>query len=290
VHDYIKTKAYQGTRCWPTYFALGNHEGENPTQDTFHANARSARMKVVPNPDASVSSFYKDPNPYESYYAWEWGDALFVVLDPFSYCTDDPDDDPWNWTLGQAQYDWLYDTLSSSGKKWKFVFLHHLTGGKREVRNYGRGGIEYAKFKVMQQATYEWGGEDENGNYLWSEKRPGWEHGAIHDMLASEGVTAVFHGHDHGFAHQTLDGIHYIECPTISGISLFQRLYDDGFLEAADYKNGVRMGNNGYIRVTVNPEQVLVEYVGTIRDVDEDDQGYRNGEIRYAAVIKKNDG
>jgi UDP-2,3-diacylglucosamine pyrophosphatase LpxH len=286
VHDYIKTKAYQGTRCWPAYFALGNHEGENPTQDKFYANARGARMKVLPNPDASVSSFYKNPNPYESYYAWEWGDALFIVLDPYSYCTSDPDEDPWNWTLGKTQYDWLYDTLSGSQKKWKFVFLHQLTGGKREVRNYGRGGIEYAKYKVMQNATYEWGGEDEKGDYLWSEKRPGWGHGAIHDMLVSEGVTAVFHGHDHGFAHQVLDDIHYIECPVISGIGMFQLLYDSGFLEAADYENGVIMGNNGYIRVTVNPEKVLLEYVGTIREVDEKKQGYKNGTIRYAATLE----
>ena len=287
VYDYIKTKAYQGTRCWPTYFALGNHEGENPTQDAYHLNARSARMKVIPNPDTTVSTFYKNPNPYESYYAWEWGDALFIVLDPYSYCTEDPDKDPWNWTLGKTQYDWLYHTLSSSRKKWKFVFLHQLLGGKREVRNYGRGGIEYAKFKVKQNATYEWGGEDQQGNNVWSQKRPGWKHGALHDMLEAQGVTALFHGHDHGFAHQTLDGIHYIECPTISGVSVFQRLYDEGFLKAADYENGITMGNNGYIRVRVNPEKILIEYIGTIRDVDEAIQGYKNGEIRYAAVLEE---
>jgi hypothetical protein len=105
-------------------------------------------------------------------------------------------------------------------------------------------------------------------------------------MLVSEGVTAVFHGHDHGFAHQVLDDIHYIECPVISGIGMFQLLYDSGFLEAADYENGVIMGNNGYIRVTVNPEKVLLEYVGTIREVDEKKQGYKNGTIRYAATLE----
>jgi UDP-2,3-diacylglucosamine pyrophosphatase LpxH len=289
IYDYIKTRAYQGTRCWPTYFVLGNHEGENPAQDTFHTNARYARKKVIPNPDATVSTFYKKPNAYESHYAWEWGDAQFLVLDPFSYCNGDPDDDPWNWTLGKTQYDWLYNTLSNSNKKWKFVFIHHLVGGKSGIRNYARGGIEYAKYRVKHNATYEWGGEDANGNDVWSTKRPGWNHDDIHDMLKAQGVNVIFHGHDHGFVHQILDEIHYIECPTISGTSKHQLLYDAGFLEEARYEMGFMEGNNGYIRVTVNPDEVLIEYVGTIRAEDETDQGYANGEIRYATLLQDSD-
>jgi hypothetical protein len=56
----------------------------------------------------------------EDYYAWEWGDALFVVLDVFQYTmanpygsaagegSDDPDTaDQWTWTLGAQQFNWL---------------------------------------------------------------------------------------------------------------------------------------------------------------------------------------
>ncbi len=287
LYEYTKTRAYQGTRCWPTYFVLGNHEGENPSQDKYYTNARYARNRVMPTPDASVQEFYHTPGEHASYYAWEWGDALFIVLDPYSYCTDDPNADPWNWTLGKDQYEWLYHTLEGSSQQWKFIFIHHLVGGKSETKNYGRGGVEYVKYRVSANATYEWGGEDSRGNYVWATKRPGWNYGAIHDLLVAGGVNAVFHGHDHGFAHQVLDNIHYIECPTISGVSTFQHLYDYGFLEAADYSNGAFLNNNGYLRVTVNPFEVHIEYIGTIRDVDEADQDYINGEMRHAILLQK---
>ena len=55
----------------------------------------------------------------EDYYSWEWGDALFIVLDPFQYTMtlpysdvsgsgEDDDEttiggDQWNWTLGLQQ-------------------------------------------------------------------------------------------------------------------------------------------------------------------------------------------
>ena len=56
----------------------------------------------------------------EDYYSWEWGDVLFVVLDPFQYTMTKPygnvtgsgeendetvSSDQWNWSLGQDQYD-----------------------------------------------------------------------------------------------------------------------------------------------------------------------------------------
>jgi hypothetical protein len=48
----------------------------------------------------------------ENYYAWEWGNALFIVLDPYMYTKSKPE---WGWTLGLQQYTWLKNTLSISG-------------------------------------------------------------------------------------------------------------------------------------------------------------------------------
>ena len=49
----------------------------------------------------------------EDYYAWEWGDALFVVLDPYRYELVDrkASGDFWDWTIGSTQYEWLASTL-----------------------------------------------------------------------------------------------------------------------------------------------------------------------------------
>ena len=55
-----------------------------------------------------------------SYYAWEWGDALFVVIDPYwssTVCVDEPfgggpkRTNLWEVTHGDAQYQWLKATL-----------------------------------------------------------------------------------------------------------------------------------------------------------------------------------
>ncbi len=77
----------------------------------------------------------------ENYYAWTWGDALFIVLDPYWYTTRKPDSlNGWRWTLGKGQYDWLRSTLEKSDAKFTFVFAHQHIGGDAK----GRGGAEDA--------------------------------------------------------------------------------------------------------------------------------------------------
>ena len=51
----------------------------------------------------------------KNYYAWTWGDALFIVLDVYrTECHDTLVAKPqgWNWTLGQSQYNWLLNTFT----------------------------------------------------------------------------------------------------------------------------------------------------------------------------------
>jgi len=185
--------------------------------------------------------------------------------------------DGWDWTLGEEQYNWLAEVLAASHKTWKFVFLHHLVGGVLEPiwGPYGRGGIEAVRYAVSGRPTFEWGGEDENGAYVFDLKRPGWQHGDIHSLLVEHGVTAVFHGHDHGFAAQELDGVVYQECPVPS-----DSYYTYGFLSWGAYEHGVRLPNSGHLRVTVSPDDVRIDYVRAFLPGDG-----ANGSVTYSYLI-----
>jgi hypothetical protein len=109
---------------------------------------------------------------------------------------------------------------------------------------------------VDGRPSFEWGGEDKKGNYIFDTKRPGWAHGPIHDMLVSEGVTVVFHGHDHFYGKQDLDGIVYQECPQPN---LSTYMY--GARNKGGYKHGVLLRSSGHVRVSVAPESVTVAYL-----------------------------
>jgi hypothetical protein len=291
----------------PFYLVMGNHEAEQGWRvadpgDSVPEWSALARKTVIPNPEPD--GFYSgDTIPTtccglrEDYYAWHWGDALFVVLDPFWYTTVKPhsngggegSEDPWDWTLGEDQYNWLYETLHSSSAAWKFVFIHHLTGGVRSPYGmfqtpYGRGGIEAAKYKVDQRGSYEWGGEDEFGSDVFAAERPGWAYGPVHEMLVNEGVSILFHGHDHVFVRQTLDGVIYQECPQPSDSD-----YGEGFYEDGHYVNGAKANNSGHIRVTVRPDYVQVHYVRSVLPEDEplveDGQTIYNGTVCFSYAI-----
>jgi hypothetical protein len=291
----------------PFYLVLGNHEGEQGWRrerevDSLEVFGTLARKALIPNP--SPNGFYTGNREEteccglrEDYYAWQWGDALFVVLDPFWYTVKMPHaaggyestDDAWDWTLGLEQYNWLYDTLHASNARWKFVFCHHVTGGYRymdaRVFPYGRGGTPVAKYKVAGEPSFEWGGEDENGEYVFEEKRPGWNHGPVHDMMVEEGVDIFFHGHDHVFVHETLDGIVYQECPQPANTR-----YNAGFYEPEFYR-GEMMNNSGHLRVRVSPDSVRVAYVRSVlpedEPLDEADGPVINRDVSYSYLLTK---
>jgi hypothetical protein len=56
------------------------------------------RHTYFPNPT--------DGNDKHSYFAFEWGNALFIGLDPF-WSTMQRGASGWDMTLGEAQYRWL---------------------------------------------------------------------------------------------------------------------------------------------------------------------------------------
>jgi hypothetical protein len=257
----------------------------NPIPDDFYAGNSD------PFPDEFAAAYGAEfgADTYrEDYYAWEWGDALFVVLDPFHYSMTWPNEDGggyggegqdgevsgdrWDWTLGIDQYLWLKDTLESSDATYKFVFSHHVTGGST---SYARGGISAAPY-------FEWGGLNADGTWGWDTERPaseGWDV-PIHQLFVDNGVDVYFHGHDHIFAIEELDGIIYWECPKPDDAGYTWEPYGYGYTEDL-YPDALAMlPNSGHTRVTISPAQVTIEYVRSYLPGDG-----TNGEIAHTVTI-----
>jgi len=238
--QYLGQRYYMGriAHSVPIFMVLGNHDGERGDQLEMSNWSLARRHKFFPNPT--------DGNDKHSYYSFDWGNALFVALDPF-WATMKRGEDNWSATLGETQYRWLTKTLTSSKAPFKFVFLHHLIGGLgKDVR----GGVTPAPYM-------EWGGKNADGSDGFKEHRPGWEM-PIHQLLIKTGVSAVFHGHDHLFVKEELDGIIYQEVPQPGHPS-------GGTRSAEEYRyTGVILGSSGHVRVTVNGNEARVDYVRSV--------------------------
>jgi len=279
----FRTYFEQACHSTPYFYVLGNHEAEYGYLFTAAADKQNnipawnlkARKLYYPTP--VPSGFYSgNPAPLdypggtlgllENYYAWEWGDALFIVLDPFWNTMANPNqtDDAWQWSLGRTQYDWLKTTLQNSSAAYKFVFMHHLTGGSTTLADgttknvAARGGIEVA-------GKYEWGGKNADGiTDGFATKRPGWGL-PVHQLLVQNKVNIVFHGHDHLYAYQTLGGVTYLECPQ-PGTANYTTLGSAG---DGKYTQGLLLPNSGHIRISISPGQARSEYVRAYRPQDE---------------------
>jgi hypothetical protein len=264
--QYLAQRYYLGQvgETVPVLLALGTHDGEAAKYDDGASDCLAVwsnllRKRYFPNP--LPDGFYSGdrlPLPgrglAQNYFAWQWGDALFVVLDPFGYSPRQRGPgDGWGWSLGRAQYDWLKQTLEQSPAKYKFIFIHNLLCGDQAAR----GGVETA-------ALNEWGGKNADGTDGFAQHRPGWAW-PVHQLLLRQHVTAVFKAHDNFYARQQLDGLLYLMVPQPS-FAGNDRIRD---LQNYGYKDGTFIGNSGHVRVTVSPETVTVEYVktGTQREV-----------------------
>ncbi len=278
---YAEQRPYLGLVCHsaPLYLVSGNHEGEtcwllDDTKDNLAIWALKARKIYYPNP--MPDNFYTGDKKFTgltgNYYAWKWGDALFVVLDPYGSTVQKPKrnkDDNWKWTLGKNQYQWFKNTLEGSHEKFKFVFSHQLVGGMDST---GRGGAECAGY-------YEWGGKNKDGSWGFDEKRQGWGK-PIHRLMVENRVTVFFHGHDHLFAKQDLDSIVYQEVPQPSHPV---RGKTDSAIEYG-YVNGVILSSSGHLKVTVSENKVTVDYVKSYIPKDERWDN-RNREIAHSYTV-----
>lgn len=265
----------------PLFLVNGNHEQAakyvlDGTPDNMAVWAQNSRNTLFPQP--APDGFYSgNPQPVEhigllrNYFAWTWGDGLFVVIDPYWHsdvAVDNRHDganksrEHWKKTLGEAQYLWLKQTLEQSDANFKFVFAHHVNGS-------GRGG-------VRQAGLYEWGGNNPKGRWEFDQQRPEWEM-PIHELMAENGVAIFFQGHDHVYAVEEKDGVIYQTMPEPADPNY--ALY---FREAF---TGTVLPNSGRVRVTVSPAQVDVEYVLTVLPGDENAQRRNNAVAHRYSVV-----
>jgi hypothetical protein len=108
--------------------------------------------------------------------------------------------------------------------------------------------------------------------------RPRWP-APIHKLLVDNHVTAVFHGHDHFFALQKLDGIVYQLVPQPGSWNT-----DNHSAAEYGYKSGDFLPSSGYMRVNVAPNGVKVEYVRSATP-EMEQRGMRNGEVAYEYTL-----
>lgn len=269
---------YIGMACHssPFFFCVGNHEGEQgyyllqSPPNNIAVYAKLARKKYFSNP--VPDGFYSgnsEPEPHgiglpEDYYAWEWGDAQFIVLNTYTGSTTSAKPGDWDWTLGERQYQWFRDVLQSSTAKYRFVFAHHVSGE-------GRGGIE-------QATLFEWGGYDKKGKWGFTDHRPGWD-ATIHQLMVRHGVNIFFQGHDHLFAQEVLDGVIYQEVPMPSDST-----YEIGMLANADAYVSNQVRGTGYLRVSVHDDSALVEFVRSWLPKDTS-AAQRNSETAFSYAV-----
>jgi predicted phosphodiesterase len=216
------------------FAVVGNWEGENGC-NTVEEIQRSASQRLLYVPGPSPATYAQGGSPNQDYYAFTWGDALFVVLNVMSYTptchllSGDPGL-PDDWTLGEAQRAWLSQTLAGATSKWRFLFIHHTVGGaagNTADSAYGRGGGQAAHV----------------GEQAW-----------VHEQMLKYGVQIFFYGHDHVFTDIVVDGIHYL----LPGSAGAPWKFDTSITGYTQY-----WPDSGYGRVTVSPQQVIVDFVAT---------------------------
>lgn len=265
----------------PLFLVLGNHEGEqgsdlNGTENCLPVWATKIRKLYYPNP--VPDNFYSGNSKNEmfvglreNYYSFEWGNALFVVLDPY-WNTTERRGDGWRFTIGNEQYMWFKNVLEKSSAKFKFVFCHQIIGGKDSQ---GRGGSDYAQY-------YEMGGENSDGSWGFSNYRNGWDL-PIHQLMVKNNVSIFFHGHDHFYAKQEKDGIVYqlVPQPGYPGNKSTENAADYG------YVTGAFLPSSGFLKVTVSDSTVKVDYIKALLPSMEN-QSNKNGMIAYSYSIHEN--
>lgn len=242
----------------PAYFALGNHEAEGGCFAGIQRHGRHytwqrwgavARKQYILNPrpdtypEGGENEGWRDPadttgvhaSPLENYFAWSWGDALFIVLDPFRYCGPIEPGRPEDWTLGPEQLAWFERTLRQTTRKHIFVCAHHLVGGSpwnsemNTPGGYGRGGAECAH--LGEQAV-------------------------IHRLMKENGVRFFLYGHDHILRARERDGVNYVCAGRSMRVSRawwsnpgWKEVYGNDFVSLA-----------GYLIVDVAGDEVRMNY------------------------------
>lgn len=318
-------KIYQTHRNWlaipgasvPIFLVNGNHEqaaaylldGTLTNPAVLAGNARN-KFYPLPNPGGFYTGDTKEIagiGLLRDYYAWTWGDALFVTLDPYWHSKFAVDNVAGVLVAEDQAVQPLSDSTTVTNKKGGAKAndkpAKNSGGGSGKVDNLWNVGIgdeQYAWFKrtletskakykfvfahhvlgtgrggVEVSTNYEWGGKDPKGQTTFAKERPNWAL-PIHDLMVKNGVQIFFQGHDHIFCTQERDGVIYQSMPNPA---------DDTFsmFNESAYKSGVKAANSGHARVTVAANQAKVEYFLSARPTD---TGRSNLQLAYSYIVK----
>ena len=318
---YLNQREHLTTLCnsVPFFFVLGNHEMEakayaDGTDNCLASWSVAARKKFVPNP--VPDSFYTGSNNAtdgmrQNYFAFEWGDVLFVTMDVFWYSNISAEDEeqrekqkeqkqgkqggakehPANKNNKGNQKDpgnkkepgknngkdqWAF-TIGDDQYHWlkdclqKSKAKYKIVFG-HHVLGSCRGAIEWAD-------KFEWGGNNRKGINEFAKHRPNWEM-PIHDLFVKYKVNAFIQGHDHLFARQELNGVAYITCP-MSGDPGYNTYNENAYL------SGDKLSNTGHLKMVVTKSDFQMLYIKSVLQKDIATQG-ENGRIAYAWSFVKN--
>jgi phosphodiesterase/alkaline phosphatase D-like protein len=178
----------------PHFPVIGNWSGESGKfPEKSIEMVAGVRQAFLPGPNHLT--YPQGGSEREDYYAFSWGDALYVILNIQTYSKPSrPDELPsltmdvnqvTEWTLGEKQMAWFATTLGKAKERFRFVCMHHPAGGNAgNAANtiYGRGGAR--SWNTGEQAR-------------------------IHALMKKHRVQIFFYGHDHVFVDDVVDGIHY---------------------------------------------------------------------------------
>jgi Calcineurin-like phosphoesterase len=320
---YINQRQYLGVSgaAAPIFLVNGSHEqaqrylldGTPNNPAVWAGNARN-RYYSQPAPDGFYTG---DTEPVEfigmirDYYAWTWGDALFVTIDPYWHSKNligpgflpesgvksaqqgggggekgggkkgggkkggfdgDPDG------AGDGGRDQWEITLGETQYRWLQQTLSQSKAKYKFVFSHhvlgtGRGAVEMADL-------WEWGGKNTRGEWEFDKKRPGWEL-PIHQLMVKYGVSVFFQGHDHIFVRQAKDGIVYQEVPNPANPNNGKEQTDF----RPYYKSGDYLPASGHLRVSVSPQNAKVDYIWSWMPQDVSPE-HKQGGIAFTYDVK----
>lgn len=201
----------------------------NPDSDTYEQKGEGAAgydstndWLVGQDPDSADIEANTTLNctPLENFYAFRYGPALFIALDPYRYTepgalvdqTDpgQPTRPTASWVLGTTQLNWLEWVLANFSAPWTVVMLHHLVGSEpigivAGTDYYGR----QAGTNIDDPSVWTAVGDSIPPQLT-----------SFHNLMIRYGVDVVLKGHDHRFAHVIKNGVNYISAPTLSAPSI----------------------------------------------------------------------
>ena len=172
----------------------------------------------------------------------------------------------------------MAQTLKNSTAKWKFVFVHHILGTNR-------GGMETVPY-------YEFGGENGNGtpgfpanrqpctvcdapestSSIWPE--------TIEQLLEENNVTIFFQAHDHLYVHQTYNNVTFQSVPNPAD-NTYYAFNADAYVQPSQ----TLYPNAGFLKVTVQPTGVNVQYIREWLPPDATRLGVTSGTVQDSYTI-----